>query len=295
MRRYPIYMMVLFLSVWTLSGCSLKVDQAPAAPAEPEPPVVSVPSDEPSDNSYYHYMEAQLQRKKGHRDKAIEYLEQAIALDGESLLLKRELAALYSDQKDYPKAVEILDGILAREPLDVDALAMVGRLFQQLDQPQKAKAAYEKALANDPERESIYPALGRIYMAEDSLPDAQRVFNELVRHFPGSFVGHFYLGRIYAKQGRPAAAKAAFEKTLVLEPALLEPRFELIDLLRSEVPEGQWVTVENGETLGGISRRVYDRYDARCRTGPVGSQSETVGCPRYPRRTETAVSQAFGD
>ena len=45
-----------------------------------------------SDNRYYYFTEAQIQRRMGNLDKAIVLLKKAIEMDPDSLYLKRELA-----------------------------------------------------------------------------------------------------------------------------------------------------------------------------------------------------------
>ncbi len=228
MKIYLIRLVVVFSVLWALSGCSMKTETPPQAFEQQENLSVDL------DNRYYLYIEAQLHRKKGEIDKAIQFLKRVIALEGDSVFLSRELAALYMEQKKPENALVELEKILDNEPMDVDTLILYGRLNQNMGRLEKAKDAYEKTLSVDAKRERVYNALGRIYMAEEDMKSAARVYRQLIKHYPGSFIGHFYMGKIYAKQGKRKKAEKAFEKTLVLEPGLLEPRFELIELLRAD-------------------------------------------------------------
>lgn len=250
----PLGIVLALCAAFLISGCGAKraattlTTDVPAAVEQPE-------------NSYYFYTEAQLHKKRGDTENAIAYLEQAIALDDASVFLKRELAALHMQRKDYNAALQVIEAVLAAHPADVDALDMYGRLTLILNETEKAKAAYEKIITVDPLREAVYTSLGRIYMNEKDFTNAQRVYRQLVDHFPGSFVGYFYIGKIHALQGEHREAEQAFNKSLMLEPDLVEPRFELIELLRKEQAHGQFVEIKEGETIGAISMRRYGRYD----------------------------------
>jgi len=54
--------------------------------------------------SYYYFIEAQIQRRRGNVDKSIQFINQAIEMDPDSSFLKKELAKLYVQQKNNPRA-----------------------------------------------------------------------------------------------------------------------------------------------------------------------------------------------
>ncbi len=241
------------------SGCTaLRI--SPAAMVEPSPFV------EGPDGSYYLYTEAQIHRKQGDLEGAIRYLREAISADEESIFLKRELASAYLDGKDTANALEMLERILGEKPDDVETLVLYGRLNLNLKRMEPAKAAFEKVLSGDPKKEAIYTTLGRIYMTGSDLSNAYRVFKQLVDHFPASFVGHFYLGKIYALQGKPKLAEQSFDKTLALEPRLVEPRFELIELLRRERDDGR-KEPEKTERIISLYQELLKEHPRNIRAG----------------------------
>ena len=85
-----------------------------------------------SGNSYYDFMVAQLNRKKGDLERAILYLNKAIQKDPESSYLKLELAMVYLQQKDNKKAIDIIEKIVKKEPENIRALILYGKLKQTL-------------------------------------------------------------------------------------------------------------------------------------------------------------------
>ncbi|MGD9058488.1 MAG: tetratricopeptide repeat protein, partial [Desulfobacterales bacterium] len=190
-------------------------------------------------NQYYYFTEAQIQRKKGNLPKAIELLKQAIALDPESLYLKRELATIYLQNKDDASALEVLEGILKDHPNDIRSLILYGGIKQVRKENQAAIDAYERVIATDPKQEKVYQLLGGLYLEAENYDQAERVFNQMIEHFPGNYTGYFYLGRVYIKQGKQAEAEKQFKRTLEIEPDLLEPRYELLELYKEEKNEAK--------------------------------------------------------
>jgi tetratricopeptide (TPR) repeat protein len=189
-----------------------------------------------SDNRYYYFTEAQIQRRMGNLDKAIVLLKlkKAIEMDPDSLYLKRELATVYLQSKEDDNAIGVLEDILKEHPNDVRSLILYGGIQQVRKNTEEAINAYEKVIAQDPKQKKVYSLLGGLYLDAGKLDQAKRVFDQLIDQFPASHSGHFFLGKIYAEQGKLAAAEKEFQRTLELAPDLLEPRFELLKLYNNQ-------------------------------------------------------------
>lgn len=181
-------------------------------------------------NSYYYFIKAQLQKKKGYFAQAIELLNKAIIADPESVFLKRELATLYLHKKNDEKALYILQDLVEKEPVDLRALILYGRINQSRKNYDKAIEAYEKVISLDPEQRNIYLLLGSLYLEKKQLDKAEKIYNKLINYFPASYVGHFFMGKIMVMQGKMDQAEIEFKRTLELEPKLEEPRFELLKI-----------------------------------------------------------------
>ena len=185
------------------------------------------------ENRYYYFIEAQLQRKRGNYDKAIQYLNKAIETDPQSTYLKLELATLYLHLKENQKALSVVEKIIEKEPENIHALIMYGRLKQRLNQLDDAKAVYEKIIAIDSKQENIYLLLGGLYMQDKKLNMALKVYKQLIENFPESYVGHFFIAKIFLEQNNTAGAEKEFKKTIEMKPDLEEPRYELINLYQT--------------------------------------------------------------
>jgi len=184
-------------------------------------------------NEYYFFMEALLQEKKGNRQASVGHLAKAVAKDPDSLLLKKELGALYVDLGENQKALEVVNKILAADPDNLEALILYGRINQILKHLVVAAQTYEKVIKISPRKQGVYLLLGGIYMDTGDLQGALRTFKNLVDHFENSYAGYFFLGKVFAARGNTAEAENNFRKSLSLEPRLEEPRIELLNLYKS--------------------------------------------------------------
>ncbi len=186
------------------------------------------------ENQYYYFTAAQAQRNKGNLDRAVLLLRQAIKLDPESLYLQRELATVYIQNKEDEKALEVLEGLLQKNPNDIKSLIIYGGIKQVRKETTDAIAAYEKILTLEPKHERIYSFLGGLYMEAGELERAKEIYNQQIEYFPGSYTAHFFLGKIHAQQGNVKDAEKEFQKALELRPERDEPLFELINLYKSQ-------------------------------------------------------------
>lgn len=221
---FLIMICVIFVCACSPMGVGSKVKRVASESEQPDRPV----------NAYYLFSEAHLSLKKGNVDRAIERMQQALALEAESVYLKRELAGLWLMKKDTAAALALLNNILADHPDDVETLILAGRIHQNVNRPQQAMEMFAKVITLDPSRQDIYLLLGGMYMDEERWEAAKSVYQQLVDHFPESYAGYFFLGRISAISGDVKTAQKYFNKTLDLEPQLVESRFELGSLYENE-------------------------------------------------------------
>ena len=229
-RIFQILAVAVFIGM-VIHGCSpVKKDLPVKETTGPSEQVALVKTD----SSYYHFLVAQLARTDDRLEEAVLGMQKASGLDPSSNYLKKELAALWSEQKQYEKALEILGEVTRQSPDDIEALLMVGQIQLALKQTDIALDTFEKAIARDTSREDVYHTLGNIYMQKEDYQNARRIYEQLVDQYPGSFVGHFFLGKIHADLGEMKEAEQAFQKTLMLAPDLEEPRFRLIELYQSQ-------------------------------------------------------------
>ncbi len=249
-KQWPVrwLMGLLIPAVLIFSGCAAKApEQKKESPhkqtLESAPPEKSDAEPGAPGNSYYYFLEAQLQKNKGRVDKAIAYMEAAISEDPDALFLKKELVVLHLHKQNYEKALEMVENILAAEPESPDLLIMKASILQTLDPDAEIIPIYERALSIDPERPQVYKILGKLYMDQGKLDQARKVFKKMVDIFPEDYVGHFHLGKIHASQDNFEAAASAFKKTISLAPSLNQPHWELVKLYKAWNMEDEAISV----------------------------------------------------
>jgi len=82
----------------------------------------------------------------------------------------------------------------------------------------------------DPENKETFLRLGKIYMEKKNNSEALILLKKMVAQFPDYYVAWFYLGEVYLDRKEYELAKIQFLKTIELEPELVEPRFQLIEI-----------------------------------------------------------------
>ena len=78
-------------------------------------------------DAFYYFSSAQLVLKAGQIEEAIWLLEKAVTLDMNSLFLKVELAETYTANRQFDKALTLVDMVLSRQTENVAALLLAGK------------------------------------------------------------------------------------------------------------------------------------------------------------------------
>ncbi|MFH1154227.1 MAG: tetratricopeptide repeat protein [Pseudomonadota bacterium] len=281
MAKKSIIIVYFILATVFLSACSLVqkdvVRQAPAA----------VPDDMQDSTSYSLYVLAEIYRQKEDYQGALPYLKKAIELDPEADFLKKELISLYLLLKDKDKALEVAQDLVNKSPDDTDGLMILAKLKQFIKQDQDAREIYKKILQLNPDNENIYMILGRQYMESDMIDEAFSLYTKMASHFPESYVAHFFLGRIHIKKQNPDYAEKEFKKSIQLNPELVEPRFELVQLYRGKETEksvlnpdiiklyGEILEIEPSNIRADLELALY--YHNHGETVEAGSRFARIG------------------
>lgn len=85
------------------------------------------------------------------------------------------------DAKDFNKAINMLNKIVAKEPKNADALNYLGYSHRKLGNYTKGVAFYKRALAIDPDHQGANEYLGQAYLELDNLEGAEARLNHLAK------------------------------------------------------------------------------------------------------------------
>lgn len=222
--------LVSVLTFFSVSGC-IKGSQAPGLGQSSSPNIadqdLTLNQDNDSQASYY-YLMARRYDSKNETDQAQKALEKAIAKDPESCFLQREYINGLLKQKKSGQAMALAQHLAEEYPDDVENLILLARLKK--GDEKDMTILLERILKLSPEDKETFLRLGKIYIDEGMTQKALNLFSRMANLFPDYYVAHFYLGEIQQMTDQPAAARESYLKTLELEPDLLEPRFQLVNV-----------------------------------------------------------------
>jgi tetratricopeptide (TPR) repeat protein len=201
-----------------------KPDKAPA------PPSGTTPTKTPDRAaSYYHYSLAHtyeelavLYGRSEYANKAIDEYRLAIEHDPNSDFLNAGLAELYAKTGRIRDAVLEAQDILKRDPSNIDARRLLGRIYlrslgdtQAGTQSQNilklAIEQYEQIVKLDPKSVEDHLLLGRLYRLNNELAKAEEEFRVAVKIQPNSEEAVSTLSYLYNEEGDTSRALSILE------------------------------------------------------------------------------------
>jgi len=170
------------------------------------------------DASYY-YLLAEMEGRKNHHAKAVEYLDQAIQKDGSQPRLWYKRAFFNAANGNLPKAEEDVQKSIDLDPRDAESWTLLGKIHQSQDHRPEAAAAYQKALSFDPASEDANTLLIETYVAQNDPKSALRAVTNWERRDPENPQPIFYEGWLYQNyyKNTPKTV-SAYQKILNLDP-----------------------------------------------------------------------------
>ncbi|MFA6217658.1 MAG: tetratricopeptide repeat protein [Candidatus Omnitrophota bacterium] len=167
-------------------------------------------------------------------------------------LYNLNLGMRYIDERDYARARDLFQRMIARDPQDTAGYFGMGTVltiqqfytqatgfFQQaieLDPAdarsygglalcykenrdyQNALAWFKKALRLSPEDSRIYWNVGSIYLEQREFAEAEKWFSEAITRNPRDSRAYYYMGKFYKDQGKYVEALQWFDKGLRVDP-----------------------------------------------------------------------------
>jgi tetratricopeptide (TPR) repeat protein/predicted Ser/Thr protein kinase len=121
---------------------------------------------------FCYLMLGQSYRRQGDRQKSLEMLQKALALDPEYGEAHNVIGYAYIDLKDYDKAVRHLEKYTALNPRDPNPLDSLGDVYFAMGKLDDALASYSKAVTLKPDFFMTYPKLAYIYALKEDYPKA---------------------------------------------------------------------------------------------------------------------------
>lgn len=223
---FPKRCFFVFIILSCLTGCMPAAERTGDAMLSDSPATADIAA---RSSASYHYSLSVFFALNERLDEAIEELEKALALDSKSLFLATELAALYGEKGNIPKAVSLCETALAENGGDGDTHFLLANLYMSSKNYRKALREYRRVTELEPRRIDALLFMGILYGEDRDYEKALAAFRKLLGIDPDHLMGNYYLAKTLSEMQQSAEAETAYKKTLLLKP-LFEPA--LLDLVR---------------------------------------------------------------
>jgi tetratricopeptide (TPR) repeat protein len=213
---------------------------------------------------------ANLALTQGKADAAIADLRAVQRDQPNSIPLQRTLARAYLQNDDPTFAEETLRAAVESSPDDAEPLVDLARLLVRTGRADQALPLLEKFTTRHPDNLTALDALFDVQMARKDFAAARHTAQLVQTVKSGEADGDFLLGQAELADGKPDAARAAFERALAISPAAIEPitalvRLDLtqqhadqalarVDKLIAQFPNNALVRDLKGEALADLKR-----------------------------------------
>ena len=153
-----------------------------------------------------HTFKAQLLLSRGRRKEAAESLERALASDASNLPARVALVSLRIDEREYDKALTLLDA--ARAPLASDPrlIYLRGLLALRKGDLKTARDEVSKILLQAPDHVPTLILAGEIELRSDNLSLAEGHLQKALYASPAAATARRLLAATYVREGRPVKA-----------------------------------------------------------------------------------------
>ncbi len=173
---------------------------------------------------------ANLALAQGKADAAINDLRAVQRDQPNSIPLQRTLARAYLQNDDPTLAEETLRAAVQSSPDNAEPLVDLAQLLMRTGRADQALPLLEKFTTRRPGDLTALNALFDVQMARKDFAAARRTAQLIQSVKPAEAAGDFLLGQAELADGKPDAARTAFERALAISPAAIEPITALVRL-----------------------------------------------------------------
>ncbi len=168
-------------------------------------------------NAYQAYLQAEMLSSRGEMELALELLEYAYRLDGNSFLATKFFATLIIAQK-FARVEELAPQLVERHPQVAALHFLYGNLLVEKKQFTAAITQFNFCLDEEKFAELAYLQLVSIYELTENIPQALKTADKMHRRFPRSSTPLLKLSHLYLGQGQQSKAFKALAEAYKLQP-----------------------------------------------------------------------------
>jgi tetratricopeptide (TPR) repeat protein len=160
-----------------------------------------------------------LHNRRGEKDRALELLREAVALQPGRADIRRNFGRTLVASGRTEEGLTELAAALRRKPDDVEAMDTLGDHYLRLGRFAEAEKVARQSVARAPANALGYYHLGQALLQTGRLPEAEPVLRMAVELAPGHFNGLYSLASLLERLGRPAEAAIFYRRALELKSA----------------------------------------------------------------------------
>lgn len=167
-----------------------------------------------------------LAESQGQNDKAVDQYNQALKVDPNNEKVLFHLGLVYTNAKDYPKAIATWKQYVAATHQAANGYANLGFCYELSGDTAEAEGAYRLGIGRDansqPCRVNLGVMLGKQGRADEAL-------DQLLVVLPAA-EAHYNLGSVYQEQGKFLQARNEFDLCTKLDPRMIDAKQRLASL-----------------------------------------------------------------
>jgi tetratricopeptide (TPR) repeat protein len=182
-----------------------------------------------------HFAAAQLAESQNNAAIATKQYEEALKLDPKHMPSMYHLAMLYTQTKQYPKAIDAWQHYVKATNGKPNAYSNLGFCYELAGETDHAEEAYHKGIAADSRNQACRVNYGLMLARTGKINDA---INQLSVVLTPAQV-HYNVGSVYEQQGKREQAKAEYKKSIELDPNFLDAQTRLDAMILRTVGAAQ--------------------------------------------------------
>ncbi|KAL7050499.1 hypothetical protein ACKWTF_004101 [Chironomus riparius] len=176
---------------------------------------------EAPDYEVYHYIADLLRLNAKHSKANIldvkEYFRRSI-MCGKQIHTYKTLANIYRKEKDYTKAIELLEGSLSVAPGNVEILTDLGIMYLKINEVDRAYEKLQEALASEAKHTNCILAVGAIQQTRNDIDLALNTYKNMPNIQNEGFEIWSNIGLCFYRKNKLIAAVSCLKKALWLCP-----------------------------------------------------------------------------
>ena len=174
-----------------------------------------------------HHLRGLLNYQQGHYRKALDLIQQAIALDNRKPHYFFNYALALEKEERWDEATSAYQGAIQLKPQYVEALSNVGNVYRRQRQWDNAIEVYNQARRLKPQSANLCNNLGVVYREKGDLDLALSHYQEATKLSPQHAEAHHNMGVVLKEQDKLDEAAQAFQQALKLKPHYPNAQYHL--------------------------------------------------------------------